>query len=224
MRALFGVALILGASLFVGTSCAGQSVVVPPPAVDNPKSAAPMQTAVLAGGCFWGVQGVFEHLKGVKRVLSGYSGGERSTAQYQTVGTGKTGHAESVEITFDPERVSYGEILQVYFSVVADPTELNRQGPDVGPEYRSVIFYNDEAQKNIATQYIAQLDKAGVFHAPIVTRVEPLKGFYVAEGYHQDFLLHNPNNPYIVVNDLPKIRDFQQTLPALYNSRPVTAN
>jgi peptide-methionine (S)-S-oxide reductase len=224
MRGPASLILILGVSLFVGTSCAGEAVAVPPPAVDNPKSAGSLQTAVLAGGCFWGVQGVYEHLKGVKRVISGYSGGERSTAQYQTVGTGKTGHAESVQITFDPQRVSFGEILQVFFSVVADPTELDRQGPDVGNEYRSVIFYADETQKNIATQYIAQLDKAGVFHAPIVTRVEPLKGFYLAEGYHQDFLLHNPNNPYIVVNDLPKIRDFQQTLPALYNSRPVTAD
>lgn len=223
MRAGATLTLILSACLLAGTSCA-QAVVVPPPATDNPKTAGAMQTAVLAGGCFWGVQGVFEHLKGVKRVLSGYSGGERSTAQYQTVGSGRTGHAESVEITFDPQRVSYGEILQVFFSVVADPTERDRQGPDVGNEYRSVIFYKDDEQKNIATQYIAQLDKAGVFHGPIVTRVDPLKGFYVAEGYHQDFLLHNPNNPYIMVNDLPKIRDFEHTLPTLYNSRPVTAD
>lgn len=224
MRGFGILGLILGTSLFVGTSCAQQAAVVPPPTVDNPKSAGPMQTAVLAGGCFWGVQGVYEHLKGVKRVLSGYSGGERGTAHYQTVGTGKTGHAESVEITYDPQRVSFGEILQVFFSVVADPTELNRQGPDVGTEYRSVIFYKDEAQKNIATQYIAQLDKAAVFHAPIVTRVDPLNGFYLAEDYHQDFLLHNPNNPYIMANDLPKIRDLQRTFPALYNSRPVRAD
>jgi len=215
--------LILAASLLVGTSCA-RAVDVPPPTVDNTKSSGPLQTAVLAGGCFWGVQGVYEHVKGVKRVLSGYSGGERSTAQYQTVGTGKTGHAESVEIVYDPERISFGEILQVFFSVVADPTELNRQGPDVGNEYRSVIFYKDDTQKNIATQYIAQLDKAGVFHAPIVTRVDPLKGFYTAEGYHQDFLQHNPDNPYIMVNDLPKIRDLQREFPALYNSKPVTAD
>jgi peptide-methionine (S)-S-oxide reductase len=224
MRGLGSLILLLGATLAVGTSCAQPAVAVPPPALDSPKSAGPLQTAVLAGGCFWGVQGVYQHLTGVKRVLSGYSGGERSTAQYQSVGTGKTGHAESVEITYDPQRVTFGEILQVFFSVVADPTELNRQGPDVGSEYRSVIFYANDEQKNVATQYIAQLDKAGVFHAPIVTRVDPLKGFYVAEGYHQDFLLHNPNNPYIASNDLPKIRDFQRTLPALYNSRPVTAD
>ena len=223
MRGPLTLSLILVASLLVGTSCA-QAVVVPAPAVDTPKSSGPMQTAVLAGGCFWGVQGVYEHLKGVKRVLSGYSGGERSTAQYQTVGSGRTGHAESVEILYDPERISYGEILQVFFSVVADPTELDRQGPDVGNEYRSVIFYKDDTQKNIATQYIAQLNKAGVFHAPIVTRVDPLKGFYAAEGYHQDFLQHNPNNPYIVVNDLPKIRDLEHTFPSLYNNKPVTAD
>jgi peptide-methionine (S)-S-oxide reductase len=168
------------------------------------------------------VQGVYEHLNGVRRVVAGYSGGQRSTARYEIVGQGDSGHAESVQITYDPQEVTYGEILQVFFSVVHDPTQLNRQGPDTGPQYRSVIFYADESQKKIAAAYIAQLDKAGVFHAPIVTHVDALRGFYEAEGYHQDYLLHNPNNPYIVYNDLPKIRNFQKLLPTLYRDNPVT--
>jgi peptide-methionine (S)-S-oxide reductase len=177
---------------------------------------------VLAGGCFWGVQAVFEHLQGVKRVLAGSSGGEKNTAEYETVSGGNTGHAESVEITFDPKEVTYGTILQVFFSVSHDPTQLNRQGPDTGTQYRSAIFYRDDGQKRISDAYIAQLGQAKVFHGPIVTRVDPLKGFYAAEGYHQDFLLKNPNHPYIVYNDLPKIRNFQGTLPALYRGKPVT--
>jgi peptide-methionine (S)-S-oxide reductase len=205
------------------TACAGEPALsVPPPAVDNPKQEGPMQTAVLAGGCFWGVQGVFEHLTGVRRVLSGYAGGEKDTARYDTVSAGHTGHAESVQITFDPQRVSYGQILQVFFSVVHDPTQLNRQGPDMGPQYRSAIFYADEMQKKIAQAYIAQLDKAGTFRKPIVTRVDPLNGFYVAEDYHQDYLLKNPNDAYIVFHDLPKIRNFSKALPTLYQSSPVT--
>src|SRR5215831_18256924 len=155
-----------------------QAVVIPAPTVDNPKAAGPLQTAVLAGGCFWGVQGVYQHVHGVRKVLSGYSGGEKSTAEYHTVSTGRTGHAESVEITFDPKEVSYGEILQIYFSVVHDPTQLNRQGPDTGTQYRSNVFYADDSQKNIAQAYIAQLDQAKVFNHAIVTRVDPLKGFY----------------------------------------------
>jgi peptide-methionine (S)-S-oxide reductase len=215
--------LFLCALVPLGTyGAAEQAVAIPPPAVDSPKSAGPAQTAVLAGGCFWGVQGVYEHLNGVRRVVSGYSGGDHSTAHYEEVGRGNTGHAESVQITYDPQQVSYGEILQVFFSVAHDPTQLNRQGPDSGSQYRSVIFYADEAQQKIAAAYIAQLDKAGMFHAPIVTRVDPLKGFYAAEGYHQDFLLRNPNNAYIVYNDLPKIRNFQKVLPTLYRGTPVT--
>src|SRR5579859_889464 len=168
-------------------SCAAEAPAnVPAPAVDNPKAAGKLQTAVLSGGCFWGVQGVYEHVKGVKKVVSGYAGGERSTDNYETVSTGSTGHAESVQITYDPAAISYGEILRVFFSVVHDPTELNRQGPDWGTQYRSMIVYADDNQKNIATSYIAQLDKAHVFSRPIVTRVDPLKGFYAAEGYHQD--------------------------------------
>jgi peptide-methionine (S)-S-oxide reductase len=213
--------VVLGATVQM-TACAASAVVVPPPTVDNPKAAGPLQTAVLAGGCFWGTQGVFEHLIGVRRVLSGYAGGEKATAEYETVSGGRTGHAESIQITFDPQKVSYGTILQVFFSVAHDPTELNRQGPDVGTQYRSAIFYADDTQKKIAEAYIAQLEKSHAFHRPIVTRVDPLKGFYPAEDYHQDFLLRNPNDAYIVFNDLPKIRLFEKTLPTLYQTTPVT--
>ncbi len=157
----------------------------------------------------------------MKRVLSGYSGGEKRTAQYEVVSNGNTGHAESVEVVFDPKEVSYGEILQVFFSVAHDPTQLNRQGPDSGTQYRSSIFYADEQQKKIATAYIDQLNKTKVYRSTIVTRVDPLKGFYPAEDYHQDFLIKNPNYPYIVYNDLPKIRNFQKTLPTLYRGKPV---
>jgi peptide-methionine (S)-S-oxide reductase len=194
---------------------------IPPPAVDSPKQAGSLQTAVLSGGCFWGVQGVFEHVKGVRKVVSGYAGGERSTAEYEEVGTGRTGHAESVQITFDPAKVSYGQLLQVFFSVAHDPTQLNRQGPDVGTQYRSVIAYTDDTQKKIATAYIAQLGQAGVFAAPIVTKVDHLRGFYPAEGYHQDFLALNPTNPYIAYWDLPKIASLERLFPDYYSSRPV---
>jgi peptide-methionine (S)-S-oxide reductase len=206
-------------------SCAAEAPVkIPAPAVDNPKAAGTLQTAVLSGGCFWGVQGVYEHVRGVKKVVSGYAGGERSTANYETVSTGVTGHAESVQITFDPAQLTYGEILQIFFSVVHDPTELNRQGPDSGTQYRSAIGYADDTQKNIATAYIAQLSQAGVFHRPIVTRVDPLKGFFPAEGYHQDYLEHNPSNPYIAFNDLPKVENLKRVFPDYYSSRPVLVN
>jgi peptide-methionine (S)-S-oxide reductase len=217
--------LMLFALLVQVSACAAESAVpIPPPAVDNPKAAGPMQTAVIAGGCFWGVQGVFEHLTGVRRVLSGYAGGDKNTAEYETVSGGQTGHAESVQITFDPAQVSYGQILQVFFSVAHDPTQLNRQGPDTGTQYRSSIFYADETQKKIAEAYIAQLQKTGAFRRPIVTRVDPLRGFYEAEAYHQDYLLAHPNDAYIVFNDLPKVRNFQKTWPALYQREPVTVN
>ena len=203
--------------------CAAEApVVIPPPAFDAPKAPGPLQTAVLSGGCFWGVQGVFEHLVGVHKVLSGYSGGAHSTASYEVVSTGTTGHAESVQITYDPKLVTYGQILQVYFSVAHNPTELNRQGPDVGTQYRSAIFYANDMQKKIAASYIAQLNKAGVFGAPIVTQLTPFQAFYPAEDYHQDYLLLNPSNPYIVYNDLPKIRNFQKLLPLLYQPKAVT--
>jgi peptide-methionine (S)-S-oxide reductase len=199
-------------------------VIIAPPLVDNPKADGPAQTAVLSAGCFWGVQGVFEHVRGVKNVIAGYAGGERSTAQYETVSSGTTGHAESVRITFDPAAISYGQILQIAFSVVHDPTQLNRQAPDVGTQYRSAIFYADENQKRIAESYIAQLDQSHAFARPIVTRVDPLKGFYPAEGYHQDYLIHNPTQPYIAMYDIPKIQNFKRTFPELYSGQPVLAH
>jgi methionine-S-sulfoxide reductase len=207
------------------TACAGASeeaVKIPPPALDPPVASQGLKTAVLAGGCFWGVQGVYQHLKGVKNVLSGYAGGERATADYERVSGGDTGHAESVQIVYDPAQVSYGQILQVFFSVAHDPTQLNRQGPDVGTQYRSAIFYADAAQKQVAEAYIAQLDKSAVYPRRIVTRVDPLKAFYAAEAYHQDYLLNHPTQPYIAINDLPKVRNFERLLPQLYNQKPVT--
>jgi peptide-methionine (S)-S-oxide reductase len=197
------------------------AVTLPAPAIDNPKAAGPVQTAVIAGGCFWGVQGVFQHTRGVKQALSGYAGGEKNTADYEKVGTGTTGHAESVQIVFDPREITYGEILRIYFSVAHDPTELNRQGPDVGTQYRSAIFYADASQQRIAEAYVAQLQKARAFARPIVTRVDPLKGFYRAEAYHQDFLIHNPTYPYIVINDLPKIANLKRLFPDQYREKPV---
>jgi peptide-methionine (S)-S-oxide reductase len=198
-------------------------VIIAPPALDNPKTAGPPQTAVLAGGCFWGVQGVFQHVRGVQKVIAGYAGGDRASAQYETVSSGGTGHAESVKIVFDPAEVSYGQLLQIAFSVVHDPTQLNRQGPDVGSQYRSAIFYADDEQKRIAETYIAQLEKSHAFSRPIVTRVDPLKGFYPAEDYHQDYLYHNPGVPYIAMFDIPKVQNFKRTFPELYSGRPVLA-
>ncbi len=167
---------------------------------------------------------MFEHVRGVKKVWAGYAGGEKSTAQYETVSGGRTGHAESVKIVFDPAAISYGQILQIAFSVVHDPTQLNRQGPDVGTQYRSAIFYVDDEQKRIALAYIAQLDQAHAFARPIVTRVDPLLGFYTAEDYHQDYLIHNPNQPYIAMYDVPKVANFKRTFPELYSGQPVLAN
>jgi peptide-methionine (S)-S-oxide reductase len=198
--------------------------VIAPPAVDNPKAAGPAQTAVLSGGCFWGVQGVFEHVRGVKNVIAGYAGGDRGTAQYESVSSGTTGHAESVSISFDPSMISYGQILQIAFSVVHDPTQLNRQGPDVGTQYRSAIFYADDTQKRIAEAYIGQLDQSHAFPRPIVTRLERLRGFYPAEAYHQDYLIHNPTQPYIAIYDLPKIENFRRTFPELYSGQPTLAH
>jgi peptide-methionine (S)-S-oxide reductase len=193
---------------------------LPMPAVDAQTAAGGLETAVLAGGCFWGQQGVFEHVKGVRRVVAGYSGGDKSTATYEQVSTETTGHAESVEITFDTKQVSYGQILRVFFSVAHDPTELNRQGPDSGPSYRSEIFFTDPTQEKIARAYVAQLNAAHAFGQPIVTRIEPLKAFYPAEAYHQDYLIHNPRQPYIVINDLPKIANLKRILPDLYTETP----
>jgi peptide-methionine (S)-S-oxide reductase len=202
---------------------AEQAVALAAPDIDNPKAAGPAQTAVLSGGCFWGVQGVFEHVRGVQKVLAGYAGGEKSTAAYETVSSGNTGHAESVKITFDPAAISYGQILQIAFSVAHDPTQLNRQGPDVGTQYRSSIFYQDEMQKRIAQAYISQLEQTHAFPRPIVTRVDALRGFYPAEDYHQDYLIHNPTQPYIALYDLPKIENLKKTFPELYRGQPVLA-
>lgn len=173
------------------------------------------EIAVLAGGCFWGVDAVFKNVKGVVDVVSGYAGGEKSTAEYETVSTGRTGHAESVQITYDPSQITFGQLLKVYFAVAHDPTELNRQGPDSGTQYRSAIFYTNDEQKRIAQAYIDQLDKARTFPKKIVTQVAPLKAFYAAEGYHQNFLERNPNYPYIVFNDLPKLKALKQQFPQM---------
>jgi peptide-methionine (S)-S-oxide reductase len=216
-------AALLGTLLLSFGACAGEApAAVPPPAADNPQAAGHLQTAVVAGGCFWGLQGVFEHVRGVRKVLAGYSGGTRGTASYEEVGSGTTGHAESVQIVFDPAAVTYGKLLQIYFSVTTDPTQLNRQGPDSGTQYRSVIFYADDTQRHIAESYIAQLDKDKVFRQPIVTRVDPLKGFYAAESYHQDYYLKNPEQPYIVFNDLPKIAHLKQLFPDAWREQPET--
>ncbi len=195
---------------------------IPAPSIDTPAAEAKAtDVAVLAGGCFWGQQGMFEHVKGVTKVVAGYSGGDQSTAHYEMVGTETTGHAESVEITFNPKQISYGQLLQIYFSVAHDPTELNRQGPDSGPSYRSEIFFASPAQERIARAYVAQLTAARVFSSPIVTRIEPLKGFYPAEGYHQDYLIEHPEQPYIVFNDLPKIAALKRVYPQFYRATPV---
>jgi peptide-methionine (S)-S-oxide reductase len=206
-----------------GPGCAAEpATVIPAPAVDAPApSATGSQTIVLAGGCFWGVQAVFQHVKGVSQALSGYAGGTKETAIYEVVSSGRTGHAESVQVTFDPRQVSLGKILQVYFSVAHDPTQLNRQGPDSGTQYRSAIFYQDDGQKRVAEAYIAQLDKAGVFSHPIVTQLTPLAGFFPAETYHQDYATLHPGNSYIVYNDLPKVDNLKRVFADLYRDKPV---
>jgi len=203
--------------VLVSFNSASAAVAIPNPTVDAPLDKAKgEQTAVLAGGCFWGVQAVFQHLKGITSAASGYSGGSASTAEYETVSTGSTGHAESVKITYDPSQVSYGQILRVFFSVAHDPTELNRQGPDTGSQYRSVIFFANEEQRKIAQAYISQLERAKVFSRPIVTQVVPLKAFYPAEAYHQNYAIRHPDDPYIVINDAPKIIHLRQEFPGLY--------
>jgi peptide-methionine (S)-S-oxide reductase len=220
-RLFLAVAVACWVALTSPALAAERAVIVPAPALDNPKGAGPVQTAVLAGGCFWGVQGVYQHVRGVQKALSGYAGGTKASANYDAVTRGDTGHAESVEIRFDPKELSYGEILQIYFSVVHDPTQLDRQGPDVGSQYRSNIFYVDESQKRIAQAYIAQLQQAKAFPRAIVTRVDALSAFYTAEAYHQDFLLLNPSYPYIVIHDLPKIDNLKRVFPTRYREQPV---
>ena len=190
---------------------------MPKPNVDRPLAAKPgKETVVLAGGCFWGVQAVLEHVKGVLTATSGYSGGYLKDPSYETVSAGVTGHAESVEVTFDPSQISFGQLLMVYFSAAHDPTQLNRQGPDTGSQYRSAIFYSNEEQKRIASAYISQLDAAKLYPEKIVTEVSPFKAFYVAEDYHQDYLKHNPDDPYIVYNDLPKLENLKKNFPTIY--------
>jgi peptide-methionine (S)-S-oxide reductase len=209
------------APLWMSRASAGDLDKEIPAAAVDPVNPASSEVAVLAGGCFWGQQGLFEHVKGVTRVVAGYSGGERGTARYRLVGTGTTGHAESVQITFDPHQVTFGQILRIYFSVAHDPTQVNRQGPDEGSQYRSEIFAASSEQETTARAYIAQLDSAHLFAVPIATKVEPLKGFYPAEDYHQDYLVQNPDDSYIRVNDLPKIEALKQVWPAYYQARPV---
>jgi peptide-methionine (S)-S-oxide reductase len=195
--------------------------VVPAFAGGEPVATASTEVAVLAGGCFWGVQGVYQHVKGVNNAVSGYAGGEAKTAVYEMVGSGRTGHAEAVQVTYDPRQISYARLLQIFFSVAHDPTQLNRQGPDVGTQYRSAIFPLSDEQARIAKAYIAQIGQARVFGAPVVTTVEPHRTFYPAEGYHQDFLVRNPTYPYIVFNDLPKIEELKRLYPDLYRADPV---
>lgn len=216
--AAFG-ALAISSFMAVSSHAAEDAVVIPPPAMDAQPSGA-IETAVIAGGCFWGVQGVFQHTAGVLNAVSGYAGGSKSAANYAAVSTGSTGHAESVEIKYDSKKISYGKILQIYFSVAHDPTQLNRQGPDSGTQYRSEIFTTSAEQKKIADAYIAQLNAAKVFKKPIVTKVSALEGFYPAEAYHQDYLTLHPNQPYIAYNDIPKIENLKKIFAENYIEKP----
>jgi peptide-methionine (S)-S-oxide reductase len=217
LRRLMNGFLAMCLSATIACHASSAAVKLPNPVADEALSKTKgSETVVLAGGCFWGIQAVFEHVKGVSSATAGYSGGAATTAQYETVSTGRTGHAESVKVVYDPSQVSFGQILKVFFSVAHDPTELNRQGPDDGTQYRSVIFFASEDQHRIARAYIDQLNGAKAFAGPIVTQVVALQGFYPAEGYHQDYAEHHPNDPYIAINDLPKLDHLKQTLPELY--------
>ncbi|EAQ35785.1 methionine sulfoxide reductase A [Nitrobacter sp. Nb-311A] len=222
-RKVFVAAFVAGAAalswLLPGASRAEDAVIIPPSALDV-RAANGIQTAVIAGGCFWGVQGVFQHTAGVVNAVSGYAGGAKKTAKYELVSTGTTGHAESVEVRFDPKRISYGKILQIFFSVAHDPTQLNRQGPDTGTQYRSGIFALNDEQKKVADAYIAQLNAARVYNKPIVTKVETLQGFFPAEAYHQDYLTLHPDEPYIANYDRPKIRNLQRVFVPNYIEKP----
>ena len=221
--ALLAVALLAGGRYALSHSPAAEEArVIPAPALDEPAAAgATSEVAVFAGGCFWGVQGVFQHVKGVTSAVSGYDGGAKDTAHYRVVGTGTTGHAESVRVTFDPHQISYGRLLQIYFSVAHDPTQVDRQGPDTGSQYRSAIFTATPEQEKIAKAYVAQLDAAHAFPAAIATKIEPDRGFFAAEDYHQDFLTLNPSHPYIVFNDLPKVENLKKMFPESYRTDPV---
>lgn len=217
-RALFLVlALVLSTAPAVA---AERAVSLPAPAYNPAPGRSGEKRLVLAGGCFWGVQGVFQHVKGVNRVVAGYAGGEKETAQYQRVGRGDTGHAESVEVAYDPATISLGDLLRVYFSVVHDPTQLNRQGPDTGTQYRSAIFVSDPFQAKVAREYIAQLAASGAYRAPIVTKIEKLSGFYPAETYHQDYLVRHPDDDYVAFNDIPKVEALRRLYPALWQDQP----
>lgn len=211
--------LIVAVLTFRLATARDRAVGLPDPQIDAPLAASSESTAVIAGGCFWGIQAVFQHVKGVKSAISGYAGGAASSAEYELVSTGTTGHAESVRITYDPAQISYGQLLKIFFSVAHDPTELNRQGPDEGPQYRSAIFYNGEEQQRIAAAYVAQLQQAHVFPRKIVTEISLLKGFYEAEGYHQNYATRHPNDPYIVINDAPKVAHLKQQFPAIYTGK-----
>jgi len=220
-RTAFFIAAVFALAPFAAH--AESAVTIPPPAAETPAQNTGLETAVLAGGCFWGIQAVYQHVKGVTNAVSGYAGGAQKDAVYETVGSGRTGHAESVKVTFDPRQVSYGKILQIYFSVAHDPTQLNRQGPDTGTQYRSEIFPQSEAQQKIAKNYIAQLDQAHVFRRPIVTKIDSMKTpFYAAEAYHQDYAIHHPYQPYIAINDAPKVENLKKVFPDVWRDQPVT--
>ncbi len=223
LQTLAGSSVLLGAGLLLikRAHSAEEAVRIPAPAQDLPAGAPAPQRAIFAGGCFWGVQGVFQHVKGVQRAVSGYSGGTASTAAYELVSRGTTNHAESVEVTFDPAQVSYGTLLQIFFSVAHDPTQLNRQGPDTGTQYRSAIFASNPAQLKVAQAYVAQLNAARVYPKAIVTRLEDKPSFFPAEMSHQDYMTENPRNPYIAINDLPKVEGLKRLFPDRYRSDPV---
>jgi peptide-methionine (S)-S-oxide reductase len=218
-------ALLIAAALAFApfAAHAEPAVTIPPPAAEAPAQSAGLETAVLAGGCFWGIQAVYQHVKGVTNAVSGYAGGAQKDAIYDAVSSGRTGHAESVKVTFDPRQVSYGKILQIYFSVAHDPTQLNRQGPDTGSQYRSEIFPQSEAQQKVAKDYIAQLDAAHVFKRPIVTKTDSMKSeFFPAEAYHQDYAIKHPYQPYIAINDAPKVENMSKLFPDVWRDQPVT--
>lgn len=219
---LFSAIAALG--FLCSTAHADEFTAIPAPTLDQTAPASGMQSIVVAGGCFWGVQGVFQHVKGVVSAVSGYTGGKAETAEYEKVGNGDTGHAESVKITYDPKQVTLGKLLQIYFSVAHDPTQLNRQGPDTGPRYRSAVFPVSEEQANVAKAYVGQLNKARVYKAAIVTKIEPNATFYPAEDYHQDYLTLHPTQPYIAYNDIPKVEALKRMYPSVYNAEPALVN
>ena len=221
LLAIVAAGLVLAGAALRSDTQSERARVIPAPSTDETAGPATSAVAVLAGGCFWGVQGVFQHVTGVTNAVSGYAGGTKETAHYEAVGTGRTGHAESVQVTYDPRRITYGRLLQIFFSVVHDPTQLNRQGPDTGTEYRSTIFPVNAEQARIAKAYIAQLDEAHVFPSAIVTTLEADRPFFPAEEYHQDFLTRHPTNPYIVINDLPKVAELKRVFPDVYRATPV---